>query len=162
MARVSFAGVKHGGIAVLWVLLFAAISIGVIIGLSEVAAGWGGQNWLIVRNGVYGLIGFGVATIVVGRLLNKYTWDGMGWRARTGIAFARGVALGGVMSIVAILLAVVLGARVHITSDGSAWAGVALPLFLGLVLSAVAEELAFRGYPLRRFADGVGVCRPCS
>jgi len=157
MARVSFAGLKQLGIALAWLVLFAVISVGVIIGLAEVVPGWGGSTWFLARNGIFGVIGFGVATIVVGRLLNKRSWYEMGWRPRTGASFAHGLALGAAMATLAILLAVMLGARVSFTGDWNVWAGIALPLIVGLVFAALGEELAFRGYPLQRLADAVGV-----
>jgi membrane protease YdiL (CAAX protease family) len=157
MARVSFAGVKQFGIALAWLVLFTVVSVGVIIGLAEAAPGWGDSTWFIARNGIFGVIGFGVATIVVGRLLNKRSWSAMGWRPRTGVSFAHGLALGAAMATLAILLAVVLGARVSFTGDWNVWAGIALPLIVGLVFAAVSEELAFRGYPLQRLADAIGV-----
>jgi membrane protease YdiL (CAAX protease family) len=157
MARVSFAGVKQVGIAILWLLLFGAISVGIIYGLSEAVPGWGGRNWFLARNGVFELVGFGIATLVVGRLLNKRSWDDMGWRPRTAPSFGRGVTLGSAMAIVAVLLAALFGARVRISNEWNVWAAVALPLIVGLVLAALGEELAFRGYPLRRLADATGV-----
>ena len=157
MARVSFAGVKQFGIALAWLVLFTAVSLAIVIGLAAVDPGWGGNTWFIARNGIIGLIGFGVATIVVGRLLNKRFWGEMGWRPRTGASFAHGLALGAAMATLAILLAVALGARVSLTSDANLWAGVALPLIVGLTLAALSEELAFRGYPLQRLADAIGV-----
>ena len=157
MARVSFAGVKQFGIALAWLVLFTAISVVVIIAVATVVPGWGGSTWYIARNGIYGLIGFGVATLVVGRLLNKRSWDEMGWRPRTAASFAHGLALGAAMATLAILLAVVLGARVSLTADANLWAGIALPLVIGLVFAALGEELAFRGYPLQRLADAIGV-----
>ena len=157
MARVSFTAVKQFGIALAWLVLFTAISVGVIIGLSEAVPGWGGNTWFVARNGIYGVIGFGVATVVVGRLLNKRSWSEMGWRPRTGASFAHGLALGAVMATLAILLAVLLGARVSFTGDWNVWAGIALPLIVGLVFAALGEELAFRGYPLQRLADAISV-----
>ena len=157
MARVSFAGLKQLGIALAWLVLFAVVSVGVIIGLAEAVPDWGGSTWFLARNGIFGVIGFGVATIVVGRLLNKRSWYEMGWRPRTGVSFAHGLALGAAMATLAILLAVVLDARVSFTGDWNAWAGIALPLIVGLVFAAIGEELAFRGYPLQRLADAIGV-----
>ena len=158
MARVSFEGVKRVGIALGWLILFIAVAVGVIIGLSELVPGWGGQQWFVARSGVYAVIGFGVATVIVGRLLNKYSWDRMGWHRTAWPQLGRGAILGAVMAAVAVGLAVVLdGARVHVTRDSSVWASIALPLILGFVVSALAEELAFRGYPLRRLGDAVGV-----
>ena len=157
MARVSFADVKRVGIALGWVVLFAALGIGLMIGVANAVPRWGGQRWFVTRNGVYTLIGFGLATLVVGRLLNQYSWDRMGWQRGTGLALLRGTAIGAVMAALAIGLAVVFGARLRFTSDWSIWAGVALPLLVGLLLSALGEELGFRGYPMRRLSDAIGV-----
>src|SRR5258706_9881276 len=79
MARVSFEDVKRVGIALAWLVLYAAIGIGITIGISAVAPAWGGPAWLVFRNGAYEVIGFLVATIVVGLLLNKDSWDRLGW-----------------------------------------------------------------------------------
>jgi len=158
MARVSFAGVKRVGIALGWVVLFAAIAIGVTIGISQLVPGWGGREWSVARTGIYEVIGFGLATVVVGRLLNKYVWAEMGWRRTSFPKVFAGAGLGALMAAVAIGLAVVLdGARVHFTGDWSLWPRVALPLILGLVCAALGEELGFRGYPLRRLANTIGV-----
>ena len=158
MARVSFAAVKRVAIALGWVVLFAAIAIGVTIGISELVPGWGGREWSVARTGIYEVIGFGLATVVVGRLLNKYAWPEMGWRKTSFPKVFVGASLGALMAAVAIGLAVVLdGARVHFTGEWSLWPRVALPLILGLVFAALGEELGFRGYPLRRLANTIGV-----
>jgi membrane protease YdiL (CAAX protease family) len=158
VARVSFADVKRVGIALGWIVLFAVIAIGVTIGLSVVVPGWGGQEWFVARTGVLELIGFGLATFVVGRLLDKHSWSQLGWHLPAFPPWIRGALLGGLMAVVAIGLAVVLdGARVHVTAEWSLWPRVALPLALGLVFAALAEELGFRGYPMRRLADAIGV-----
>jgi membrane protease YdiL (CAAX protease family) len=160
MARVSFADAKRVGIALAWILLYAAIGLGITIGIAELVPGWGGQTWFVFRNGAYEVIGFLVATIVVGRLLNKYSWDRMGWHTQPGglvPRLLRGVGLGALMAMLAIGLAVVIDrATVRFTGDGSAWPRVVLPLALGLVLAALGEELMFRGYPLRRLAEAIG------
>jgi len=158
MARVSFEDVKRVGIAVGWVVLFAAIAIGITIGISEIVPGWGGREWFVTRSGIYEVIGFGVATVVVGRLLNKYSWAEMGWRKTAFPKVFVGAGLGALMAAVAIGLAVALdGARVHFTGDWSLWPRVALPLIIGLVLAALGEELGFRGFPLRRLTNAIGV-----
>ena len=157
MARVSFAGLKRVAIALGWLLLFGVIAIGVTIGVAGLVPGWGGRSWFVARNGGYMALGFGLATLVVGRLLNKYSWDSMGWRRGAGLALLRGTAAGAVMAVVATGLALVFGARLQFTGDWSVWAGVALPLIVGLVVAALAEELGFRGYPLRRLSDALGV-----
>ena len=158
MARVSFADVKRIGIALAWIILFAAIAIGVTIGIAEVVPGWGGRVWFVARTGVYEVVGFGLATWVVGRWLNKHSWAQLGWRREAFPKAFAGAGLGALMAVVAIGLAVVLdGARVHVTGDWSVWPRVALPLALGLVFAALGEELGFRGYPLRRLANAIGV-----
>jgi membrane protease YdiL (CAAX protease family) len=149
---------KRLGIAIAWLALFAVVGLGVTIGVAELVPGLGGPQWQIVRNGAYELTGFGVATLVVGRLLNKRSWERMGWR-RGGslLRLGRGVGLGALMAALAIGLAVVLDrAAVHSTPDGAMWLRAALPLVVGLVAAALSEELAFRGYPLRRLADAIG------
>lgn len=159
MARVSFAGVKRVAIALGWLFLFAVVAIGVIIGVASLVPGLGGRPWFVARNGAYLAIGFGVATVVVARLLNKYSWEQMGWTRGAGraVELLRGTALGAVMAVLAIGLAIVFGARLQFTGDWSVWAGIALPLVIGLVVAALAEELGFRGYPLRRLSDAIGV-----
>jgi len=158
MARVSFADVKRVAIGLGWVVLFIAIGVGITIGLSELLPGWGGRDWAIARNSVYEVIGFALATWIVGRLLKGYSWAALGWRRPVLTPWLRGVALGAIMSSSAIGLAVLLdGARVHFTGDWSLWPRIALPLLLALILAAVGEELGFRGFPLRRLSDALGV-----
>ena len=160
MARVSFAGLKRAGIALLWFILCIAVGVVFTIGLTKILPD-GGEAWTIPRTGLIEVVAFGLATFLVGRLLNKYSWDRMGWgrggRRDTARSWLRGLALGAVMASLAIGLAVIFGARVHVTGDWSAWPRIALPLLLGLILAALGEELSFRGYPLRRLADGIGV-----
>jgi membrane protease YdiL (CAAX protease family) len=162
MARVSFAAVKGAGISLAWLLLFIVIGLAITIGISVVMPGWGGRRWVLARNGLYEVIGFGLATLVVGKLLNKYSWERMGWRSdptHGGIALRllRGVGLGAVMAALAVALAFVFDqAKVRILFDWGFWLSVSLPLGIGLLLAALGEELIFRGYPLRRLADGIG------
>jgi membrane protease YdiL (CAAX protease family) len=160
MARVSLEDVKRAGIALAWLLLYAAIGLGITVGISELVPGWGGQRWFVFRNGAFEVTGFLVATIVVGNRLNKYSWDRMGWHTQPGglmPRLVRGIGLGALMACLAIGLAFIIDrATVRLTGDWSVWPRVAVPLALGLVLAALAEELMFRGYPLRRLADAVG------
>jgi len=158
MARVSFAGVKRVGIALGWAVLFIAIGVGITIGLARVVPAWGGREWFVAQTGIYEVIGFGLSTWIVGRLLKKYSWAELGWRRPFAPSWLRGVALGAVMAAVAIGLAVVLdGARIQFTGDWSLWPRIALPLIIGLILAALGEEFGFRGFPLRRLSDAFGV-----
>ena len=157
MARVSFADVKRVAIALGWVVLFWGVGFGLTILFAQLVPGWGGLTWEVVRTGVFEVVAFGIATVVIGRLLSKRSWADMGWRRPAIKPWLRGAALGAVMAAFAIGLALLFGARVQLTSDWSVWFGIALPLILGLVLAALGEELGFRGYPLRRLTDGTGV-----
>ena len=157
MARVSFAVVKRVGIALGWVVLFWAIGFGLTILFAELVPGWGGLTWQVVRTGTFEVVAFGVATIVIGRVLSNRSWSEMGWRRPAVIPWVRGAAVGAAMAVFSIGLALLFGARLQLTSDWSVWLGIALPLILGLVLAALGEELGFRGYPLRRLTDGIGV-----
>jgi membrane protease YdiL (CAAX protease family) len=160
MARVSFADVKRVAIALGWIVLYAVLGFGITIGIAEVVPGWGGNQWFVFRTGMYEVIGFSTATMVVGRLLDKYSLDRMGWHTQPGGLLPRlfrGIGLGALMAALAIGLAFVVDrATVRLTGDWSVWPRVALPLGLGLVLAALGEELMFRGYPLRRLADAIG------
>lgn len=159
-ARVSFAGqTKRLGIALGWILIYAVIGVVITICLSELVPGWGGREWFLLRNGAYELIGFATATVVVGRLIDKHSWEQLGWRTdgRLGRRLARGIGLGALMAALAIALAVALdAASLRLTHDWSRWPAIAVPLVIGLLCAALAEELMFRGYPLRRLADAVG------
>lgn len=159
MARVSFpARLREIGAAVLWLLLFAVVGLAVTILLGGLVPGVGGPMWWLARNGLYQLVGFLSATWLVGRLANRYTWDGMGWRAPRVLPrhFLRGLALGATMAGLAVLLAVVAdGAELRLTGV-SGFAAVAGPLAAGLCAAALSEELMWRGYPLRRLADAIG------
>jgi membrane protease YdiL (CAAX protease family) len=160
MARVSFEDVKRVVIALGWILLFAVIGIVVTVGFANLLPGWGGNIWFLFRNGLYEVAGFAIATVVVGGLLNKYSWDRMGWHTEPGgllPRLTRGIGLGALMAALAIGLAFVIDrATVQITGNWSLWPRIALPLALGLLLAALGEELMFRGYPLRRLADAIG------
>jgi len=160
MARVSLADVKRVGIALGWIVLYTALGLGITIGLANLVPGWGGPGWYVFRTGAFEVIGFIIATFVVGNLLNKYSWDRMGWHTHPGgliPRLLRGIGLGALMAMVAIGLAFVTDrATVRLTGDWSAWPRVVVPLALGLVLAALGEELMFRGYPLRRLADAIG------
>jgi len=149
---------KPLGIALFWLGLFAAIGLAVTKGLGVILPSIGGPLWWLAREGTFRLMGFAVATLVVGRLLDRHSWDRLGWRAprRLPWRFLYGVGLGTGLAAMAVLLAVVANrATVHIATGGNSWY-VALPIGVGLLTAALAEELMFRGYPLRRLADATG------
>lgn len=162
MARVSFADAKRVGIALGWVVLFFIVAFGVIYGLTQLLpARWNDTLAFdpidIIESGGLEVIGFGLATYIFGRLINKHSWSELGWRRPGLVPWFRGLALGAVMACLAVLVAIVSGARLNFTGDWSAWAAVALPLIVGLVLAALGEELGFRGYPMRHLSGAIGV-----
>lgn len=149
---------KPLGIALLWLGLFACLGIGVTMGLGAAIPSIGGPLWWLARDGIFRLAGFAIATVIVGRLLDRHSWSRLGWRSgRTSPwRFVYGVALGAGMAAAAVLLAVVTNrATVHLSTSGGFW-HIALPIGVGLLTAALAEELMFRGYPLRRLADATG------
>jgi membrane protease YdiL (CAAX protease family) len=149
---------KPLGIALLWLGLFAAVGLGVTIGLGALLPSIGGPLWWLARDGVFRLLGFAAATVIVGRLLDRHSWSRLGWRAPRTFPwrFVSGLALGVAMAAMAVLLAVVTNkATVQLSTGGNFWV-VALPIGVGLLTAALAEELMFRGYPLRRLADATG------
>src|SRR3990170_666960 len=98
---------KRVAIALGWVVLFFALGFGITIALAVLLPGWGGAPWQLARNVLYQLIGFGAATVIVGRLLNKHSWDQMGWHTDGGLTprVLRGAGLGAAAAVVAIGLA---------------------------------------------------------
>jgi len=117
-------------------------------------------RWALAWSSLPWAAGFGLATWLVGRVLERRSWEELGWRPRTGMAWALlvGTALGAGMAACAVGLAVTAGrAGITATAGWSGWGAAALPLGVGFLLAALAEELAFRGYPLRRLAAATGV-----
>lgn len=157
MARVSFVGLRRVAVALLWLLLFLVVGTGLSIAVAAVGLPMGGRWWM-ARNGLAQAIGFGIATLVVGRWIDRHEWAALGWTAprRLWLRFALGVALGGVMAAVAIGITLADGARVSLTSLTGSWLPVAGAFAVGLVAAALSEELMFRGYPLRRLAEAIG------
>src|SRR5205823_6041363 len=136
----------------------ARLSLAVFTGL--VLIHLGGLAQLLILNGsAPGAAGFALATWLVGRVLERRSWEELGWspRASLPVALLGGIALGAAMAACAVGLAVIAGrAAITVTADGSGWRAAALPLGVGFLVAALAEELAFRGYPLRRLAAATG------
>lgn len=158
MARVSFVErSRRIAVALAWLVAFAAVGV-----VTAVALGWLLEPldgiWWLARNGLAQAGGFAVATLVVGRLLNRRSWASLGWGrpGRVPVWFARGLLLGGVMAAAAIGLTLADGATLRLTPGWRDFASVGGALALGLVVAALSEELMFRGYPLRRLSEAVG------
>ncbi|HJQ65919.1 MAG TPA: CPBP family intramembrane glutamic endopeptidase [Gemmatimonadales bacterium] len=157
MARVSFAGLRRFAVALLWLVVFLLVGTGLSIAIGELGLPMGGRWWL-ASNGIAQALGFGLATIIVGRWLDRHEWGTLGWSGgrRLWLRFALGLALGGAAAAAAIALTLADGARVTLTSAAGAYVPVAGAFAVGLFAAALSEELVFRGYPCRRFAEAVG------
>ncbi|HKW42448.1 MAG TPA: type II CAAX endopeptidase family protein, partial [Gemmatimonadales bacterium] len=144
-------------IALAWIVAFSTVGVAVSWTLGHLPVRPTGQ-WLLAWGSGAAALGFGFATWLVGRRLDRRGWDALGWRPRAGIPLGvgAGVACGAVMALGAIGLAVLGGATVRRTGESTPWGSVALPLAAALIAAALFEELVFRGYPLRRLADAVG------
>jgi membrane protease YdiL (CAAX protease family) len=163
MARVSFVVLKRFAINIGWIALFVFVGGGVTLGLAKLLPNWGGDAYRLLRDVAYGLTGFIVATLVVGKLLAKESWERLGWRREgrpaTGLArpFARGIGVGLAMAVLAIVLALIFDrASIAFTPDWNRWPAVVGPLVLLLLAAALNEELIFRGFPLQRLSDAIG------
>ena len=162
MARVSFAGLKTFAINVAWIVLFVVVGGGVSVGLARVLPA-STAEYRLLRDVFCGLTGFVVATLIVGKLLARESWERLGWRTEgrglVGHArpFARGIGVGIAMAGFAVVLALLFDrASVTITPDWRRWPAVVAPLVAVLLAAALNEELIFRGFPLRRLSDAIG------
>lgn len=157
MARVSFAGLRRVAVALLWLVVFLLVGVGLSIAIGALGLPMGGR-WFLASNGIAQAIGFGLATVIVGRLLDRHDWPALGWGGgrRQWSRFLLGLALGGAAAAAAIAITLADGARVTLTSPADAYLPVAGAFAIGLLAAALSEELAFRGYPLQRLAEAVG------
>ncbi len=158
-ARVAFlARATATGVALAWIVAFAVVGGTVSWLVYHVPTGLA-PDWSLAWQSGAAVLGFAFATWLVGRRLDPRSWDALGWRPRTGVAlgWAGGAAYGGVMAAGAVGLAVLAGgATIRMTPPETGWAASAAPLGVGLLLAALAEELMFRGLPLRRLAAALG------
>ncbi len=165
MARVSFeeavTGAQRLAIALAWIVVFAVVAIAGSAVLNALNPVRTTSPWWLAADSAGRAIAFLFATWLVGLRLNKHSWDRMGWQTGGGEGLrgriTRGVALGALMAALAVGLSFI-GSRasVHLTGDWERWVAVAPPLAAALVVAALFEELAFRGYPLRRLTEAVG------
>jgi membrane protease YdiL (CAAX protease family) len=160
------------GVGLAWIVLFVVVSGAVALGLTQVSIRAAdsfflglpdfASPWFLAVLAPCWVIGFGVATWLVGARLAKHSWAELGWRAESGAARAllRGCAVGAMAAALAVVLAIVPGgARLRFAHHWSAYLAVAAPVAVGLLAAALAEELAFRGFPLRRLAGALGAWR---
>ena len=171
-ARLWLEGVRPLGVALVWIALYAVVSGGIGLGLTQAcwfAADRSGvalpdlsSPWFLAVLAPCWVAGFGVATWLVGARLAKHSWAELGWRAEGGAlrAMVRGCALGALAAALAVALAIgVGGARLRFAHHWYAYFAVAAPVALGLLAAALVEELAFRGFPLSRLGRALGAGR---
>jgi len=160
------------GNALAWIALYGVVGGGVALGLTQgyVFAAAHFQlpipdltsPWFLAAFAPAWVIGCGAATWLIGVRLARHSWAELGWRAERGIvrALVRGCVVGGMAAALAVALTVVPGgARLRFAPHWSAYLGTAAPVALGLLAAALVEELAFRGFPLRRLANVLGAWR---
>src|SRR5947207_9627877 len=144
-ARVSFPDrAKRTGAALGWIVAF---------GIAGGASGWAVSRfgpdpspaWALAWTSLSGAVGFGLATWLVGRALDRRSWAYLGWRPRAGVpaGLLGGVVLGAVMAAGASGLALVVGgATVTDTGGWMGWGEAARQLTAGLQVASVYEESA--------------------
>jgi hypothetical protein len=145
-------------ITVAWLVVYLAVGAGAALLLGALLAPLEVGPWWLARNGLIGAAGFVVATVVVGRWLDRHDWCALGWTAPRALPrwFGLGLLLGAGMAAAAVAVTLVDGAAVAVTGLADGFLPVAGPLAVGMAAAALTEELLFRGYPLRRLADIVG------
>lgn len=106
------------------------------------------------------VLGFGVATFLIGRKALHRSWEALRWRVPVprGAWFVRGLGLGAVAAGGAMLLGLVVAGADWSSDTGSIfdWARSASLTAGALALPALSEELIFRGVPLILLAGVLG------
>ena len=157
--------------AIGWSIAFLVVGLLVglptVVGLGSLAKGSAGNEWFsqtglpqIFLQGVGLVVGFGVATLLIGRKALGRTWVELRWRGPhpAGAGFARGLALGAAAAGGAMVLGLAAAGAGWSTTTGSPieWARSALLTGGALALPALSEELIFRGLPLVLLAAVIG------
>lgn len=149
---------KAIAIAVVWIVLFAVVGLAATVVLGLVTDVRGDARWGMALGSASAVAGFGFSTWLVGHVLNRRPATALGWGEprRLPVRLAAGVGIGAIMAAGAVMLAVVLSGAQLALDPATGFLGAAAPLVAGLLAAALAEELMFRGYPLRRLADAMG------
>ena len=109
-ARVSFAHrARAPAAAVGWIAAFAFVGAAAGYGLTLVPLPRVDPRWALAGSSVPWAAGFALATWLVGRVLERRSWEELGWRPRIGmpLALLGGTALGATMAVGAVGLAVI-------------------------------------------------------
>jgi membrane protease YdiL (CAAX protease family) len=137
-----------------WAVLFLVIGIALTVALGAVmialTGGTGGDAAKSLLAGtVYGLIGFGFATWLVGRKVLRLSWADLRWTPPEDVANGMGIGLVlGVVPAATALLVAIPAAGAAITSDPTTpgtYLGQVGLTFAVLLPAALLEEVMFRG-----------------
>src|SRR5260370_22664351 len=151
-ARVSFAGrARAAAVAVAWIVALALVGGGASWTVEQLRLN-PDPSWWLAWGALTAAAGFGLATWVVGRVLDRRSWEELGWRPRIGVprSLALGVGLGAVMAALAVGLAVAAGHAAVTTHPGAAGRGApAPPPRAGVLLAPPPPGRPFPRAPLR-------------
>jgi len=164
----GFAGLlKAIGWSVAFVVVGAVVGLPLVVGLGAMAKGPAGIDWFtqpgltqLLLQGAGLVIGFGLATVLIGRKALGRTWEELRWSAHQPTApwIGRGLALGAAAAGGAMVLGLAAAGARWSTTTGSPldWARATFLTGGALALPALSEELIFRGLPLVLLAGVVG------
>ena len=158
--------------AIGWSVAFAIVGLTaglpLVIGAGALLqGGLGDPDWFTrpglpqaLAQGVGLVIGFGIATLLIGRKVLHRSWEELRWRslAPRGAWFARGLALGAAAAALAMVLGLGTAGASWATGEGTwlGWFGSSVATLFALALPALSEELIFRGLPLVLLAGVIG------
>ena len=158
---------KAIGWSVAFVVVGIVLGLPTVVGLGALVKGSAGTEWFsnpglpqLLTQGVGLVVGFGLATLLIGRKALGRTWEELRWRGPHPAFpwFARGLALGAAAAGGAMVLGLAAAGAAWSTTTGSLldWARSALLTGGALALPALSEELIFRGVPLILLAGVLG------
>ncbi|MGH7533287.1 MAG: lysostaphin resistance A-like protein [Gemmatimonadales bacterium] len=144
-------------LAIIWTLAFFGVGMifTTIAAIAAHGAGIGGLGSEIVGE----LVGFGIATYVIGVQVLKLDLAALRYSSRRegGLGFAAGLGAGIVLAAVVMVLALPVGAEwAHTAGSLGGWTGAALATTAVLLPAAFAEELVFRGVGMVAVASAFG------
>jgi len=159
--------VKAVGWSIAFLIVGLVVGLPVVVALGMLVKGSAGTEWFtqpglpqILLQGVGLVVGFGVATLLIGRRALGRTWEELRWRGAypAGVGFSRGLALGAAAAGGAMVLGLAVAGADWSTTSGSLldWGRSVFLTGGALALPALSEELMFRGLPLILLAGVIG------
>jgi hypothetical protein len=158
---------KAIGWSIAFLVVGLLIGLPTVVGLGSLVKGSAGNEWFSVTGlpqifiqGVGLVLGFGLATFLIGRKALGRTWEELRWRGSdsSGQGYARGLLLGAAAAGGAMVLGLAAAGAAWSTTTGSLldWGRSTLLTGGALALPALSEELIFRGLPLILLAGVIG------